>query len=67
MVRALIEERAESNAEDFVTSVRWLRDVPVRAARERDHVTPLVTVVQLKGYSWTVAIYELLNLSDVGS
>jgi hypothetical protein len=41
-----------------------LRDVPVRAARDGDHVTPLVTVVQLKGHPWTVAIYELFNLSD---
>src|SRR4051812_29549296 len=25
---------------------------------------PLIAVVQLKGYSWTVAIYKLFNLSD---
>jgi hypothetical protein len=41
-----------------------LRDVPVRAAREGYHVTPLVAAVQLKGHPWTVAIYELFNLSD---
>jgi hypothetical protein len=57
VARALIEERAETSPEDFVASGRWLRDVLVRAARDVDHVTPLVAVVQLKGHSWTVAIY----------
>jgi hypothetical protein len=64
VARGLIEARAETSPEDFVASGRWLRDVPVRAAREGDHVTPLVALVQLKGHPWTVAIYELFNLSD---
>jgi hypothetical protein len=64
VARALIEERAETSSEDFVASGRWLRDVRVCAAREGYHLTPLVAVVQLKGHSWTVAIYELFNLSD---
>jgi hypothetical protein len=64
VARALIEERAETDPEDFVASARWLRQVPVRAASQGYHVTPLVAVVQLKGHPWTVAIYELFNLCD---
>jgi hypothetical protein len=63
VLRVPIESRAESSPEAFLASGRWLCDVPVRAGRERDRVTSLVAVVQLRSQPWTVAMYKMFNLS----
>jgi uncharacterized protein (TIGR02996 family) len=66
VARTLVECRARSDPDSWLSSRRWLRGVPVRTGREYDPVSSLLPLVQLRGHAWTVAVYDTFNLSMGG-
>jgi uncharacterized protein (TIGR02996 family) len=61
--RALVECRAGTDPDDYADQGRWRRNVRVRGLQDDDLTAGLVPVVQLKGHPWTVAFYEVFNLT----
>jgi uncharacterized protein (TIGR02996 family) len=64
VVRELIASRLRSTPEAALSSGIWLPQVPLSPpGQEGDEVSPLTPLVQLRGQGWTVALYDIFNLT----